>query len=171
MSLDISEMRPEDHAEVQALVGSEPPDSQVDQEPSTTVDRVGRYESVLSLVAREEGMIVGAILCHRHQTQGYMHRVALADPQRPSLAKMLVDRALRKLAAQGGCKCRIHLPQCEDQSLFWEGVKWDGRPELVQEAVPSSAMTDRMVRGSDGEHETDAGPSADPTASGVHPTA
>jgi len=145
VSVDISEIRPDDRSEVDALIGAENHDNGA----ATGNTNLGATQcrSVLSLVARDERKIVGAILCHQDDNRGYIHQLMISDPpQYPDLAKALVDKALLKLNAQGTHRCRIHLSEDSDKSLFWEAVKWQSLPDLQQEPTPSSAVLDRLVQ-------------------------
>ena len=140
MSLDINEIRSDDYQTIDKLLTGS--DSTHDETNNATA----RYRSVLSLVARDEGQIVGAILCYKEAEQDYFYQIKIADPsQYPDLAKALVDKALRKLIGfQRVHSCRIRLLDTTEQRPFWEMVKWDGHPELKAQPVSSSAVVDRL---------------------------
>ena len=144
MSLDISEIRPDDHRTVDELLNA---NQQPEGEANNQVTRTSRQcKSVLSLVARQEGKIIGAILCYDDGERGFIYQLKLADPpQCPDLAKALVDKALRKLIQiQGAHSCRIRLSAETEQGPFWETAKWGSRPELAEQPVASSAVVDRL---------------------------
>ncbi len=165
MPIEISEMRPSDRQEVaQLLETSANPPSETSQlqnasEPSGDTppppaadnpikNPMFRCDNVLSLVAREEGQLVGVILCRRDGIQGHLHNVTVAPSHKTTdLDKALIDKALGKLNARGSNKTRIKLPTGPEHAPFWDVVKWSNIEELDADPVRSSAVTERLAAG------------------------
>ncbi len=165
VSVDISEIRPGDYQDIEALMRGDLADDPAQEDAHHPMAWFPRCRSVLSLVAHDEGKVVGAIVCYDDPQQGYLHQLAIAQSHRHGdLAQALVNKALRKLNAHGSHKCRLSLPQDTEQAPFWEAVKWTDRPEWATAPMPSSAVVDRMVAGE--VQMTGSGPAADP---GVKP--
>ncbi len=145
--LEISEIRPDEYDAVQALLrgdADQPEDSETPPQPA--IECFPRCKSVLSLVARDNGRLIGAILCYHDSEQGYSHQVAIAPSHtHTGLGKTLIDKALRKLKIQGANKCRISLPADIEGHPFWETLRWASPPDLAQTPMRSSAVTDRLA--------------------------
>lgn len=168
MPMEISEMRPDDFEEVvslfQDIVAAEHADNQgddssidTDQPLDPVLDHTASYqESILSLVVRDEGKLIAAILCNHDQEQGYTHRLAVAGSHRQSpIVKTLVDKALRKLNSNGINTYRLFQAVGIEQQPFWEAVRWVDCPDLskTQTPVPSTAVTDRTAAQQDRQEE------------------
>lgn len=146
MALEISEVRPEDYEDITSLwkeAGGDP-----NWQP--VVDGTAEFNSVLSLVVRDQKKLVAMLLCHQDGEHGYGHQMAIREPyRRPELAKLLVDKALQKLRSQGIHKCRLHVSEASQPQAFWETVKWSdyrhGAGGVGQRGVPkpSADASDR----------------------------
>lgn len=91
----------------------------------------------LSLVARDEGAIIGAVLCGHDGRCGHLYHLSVARPYRKNgLAKVLVNQALTKLSAAGISRCTI-CALCENHSgrRFWVRIGFKGRPDLRLMAI------------------------------------
>jgi len=121
MAIDISEIRPSDYEQVLALWS--------DQEELSLPQQLIRQRSNLSVVAREAGRIVGAVLCGQ-VSEVFTHCVVIAPTHRDSpITRHLLDKALLKFLAHGDKHlCQIHLANATAPGGdFWDRVKW--RPD------------------------------------------
>jgi len=86
----------------------------------------------MSLVAEENGRIVGAVLCGNDGRRGYLHHLAVARSHRGAgLGRALVDRCLTALAAAGMKKCHIFVIAANvEGERFWKKVGWEERTTL-----------------------------------------
>jgi hypothetical protein len=85
----------------------------------------GGLDVIQSLVAQEEGAIVGAILCRRDGAGRCTLQVGRNEQVTDDgLMRLLVDKALLKLQARGVHKCVIAPvgPACE--RAFWSSLAW-----------------------------------------------
>jgi len=179
MAVDIIEMQPHDRPDVEALLLSAPAQGQSSGDADSSQEAAisaGEYNgspsecnNVLSLVAREDGKLVGVVLCGHDDQEGFLHRLTLAaSHQDGDLEQALVNKALLKLNAWGAMKTRIQLPPSDKQHLFWESVKWGKQPELGQKPAMSSAITDRLAADPGSAPEADVSAS-DTSAVGEEP--
>lgn len=86
----------------------------------------------LSLVARDEGRLVGAVLCGHDGRRGYLHHLAVApEYRRRGIGRALVDGCLARLAAIGIEKCHIWVYAANgDGAAFWSAIGWGPRDDL-----------------------------------------
>lgn len=105
----------------------------------------------LSLVARDRGRIVGAVLCGHDGRRGYLHHLAVARESRHNgVGRRLVETCLSRLAAEGIQRCNIFLyADNEPGERFWKRDGWTERPELKILSKPTSgARPDGQTEGS-----------------------
>ena len=68
----------------------------------------------LSFVARQEGRIVGAVLCGHDGRRGYLHHLAVAAAwRRKGIGRALVEACLTGLGSVGIPKCKIVGRYCQ----------------------------------------------------------
>jgi ribosomal protein S18 acetylase RimI-like enzyme len=87
----------------------------------------------LNFVAKEDGTIVGTCLCGSDGRRGYLYNLAV-DPvqRRKGIGRILAQKALQALAAQGIQKCHIMVFGANELGLtFWKNEGWVTRPEIV----------------------------------------
>jgi ribosomal protein S18 acetylase RimI-like enzyme len=86
----------------------------------------------LSLLARCDERIVGAVLCGHDGRRGYLHHLAVADEyRRRGIGSVLVERCLAKLAELGIQKCNIFVyADNDDGTVFWSRSGWSERGDL-----------------------------------------
>jgi putative acetyltransferase len=96
----------------------------------------------LSFVAREDGQLVGAVLCGHDGRRGYLHHLAVARANRhQSIGQALVERCLAELGALGIRKCNIFLYAVnEPGERFWKHLGWKERADLkvLQKETPGN---------------------------------
>lgn len=87
----------------------------------------------LSLVARADGKIVGAVMCGHDGRRGYLHHLAV-DPavRKQGLGRRLVEECLKKLKAAGIQKCNVFLFDSNVEGrVFWQRVGFEAREDLL----------------------------------------
>jgi ribosomal protein S18 acetylase RimI-like enzyme len=87
----------------------------------------------LSIVAEENGKIVGALLCGSDGRRGFLHHLAVAPGhRRAGIGRELVTRCLAELAAIGMRKCHIFvLQENAEGKRFWQRIGWEERTTLL----------------------------------------
>ncbi|HEU4562834.1 MAG TPA: GNAT family N-acetyltransferase [Longimicrobium sp.] len=87
----------------------------------------------LSLVARDGGRMVGAVLCGHDGRRGYLHHLAVAaSHRRRGIGRALVERCLDGLRRDGIAKCHlmVYHHNAEGQA-FWRGTGWHARDDIL----------------------------------------
>ncbi len=87
----------------------------------------------LSMVAEENGRIVGALLCGSDGRRGFLHHLAVAEShRRAGIGRALVSRCLSELAVIGMRKCHIFVMRDNlEGKRFWEKIGWEERTTLL----------------------------------------
>jgi putative acetyltransferase len=87
----------------------------------------------LSLVARQDDQIVGAVLCGHDGRRGYLYHLAVANALRQQgLGRTLVEICLSRLGQCGILKATIVVYEHNDLgNRFWKRVGWKHRADLV----------------------------------------
>lgn len=86
----------------------------------------------LSLVARDEAQLVGALLCGHDGRRGYLHHLAVMPEYRGrGLGRQMVETCLSALNSLGILKCNIFLyADNEPGEQFWRRCGWADRNDL-----------------------------------------
>ena len=86
----------------------------------------------MSLIARNEDDIVGAILCGHDGRRGYIHHLAvLPDYRRLGIGRVLVDKCLGILQSAGIQKCHLFIFNDNASGVdFWESIGWNYRKDI-----------------------------------------
>jgi putative acetyltransferase len=86
----------------------------------------------LSLAARLDGKVVGAVLCGHDGRRGYLHHLAVAPQERrQGIGRGLVEACLTRLSVQGIEKCHIWVRTKNGSGLaFWRAIGWLDRDDL-----------------------------------------
>jgi len=129
----INVMQFDDYDEVLALwqrcegVGITPSDSR--EAVQTFLDR----NPGLCFVARQDGQIIGAVLCGHDGRRGYMYHLAVAPEHRKKgIGRAIVDACLAELASAGIQKSTIFVYGHNGTGQhFWRGTGWKDRADLV----------------------------------------
>lgn len=98
-------------------------------------ENIARYlghNAGMSFVARENGRIIGAVLCGHDGRRGYLHHLAVAAPyRRRGIGQALVGRSLEALRAAGITKCHLFLFRANPAGeAFWTSIGWKDRTEI-----------------------------------------
>jgi N-acetylglutamate synthase len=129
----VSTMQPDDYDAVFALwqrcegVGLTPSDSRA------AVHAYLIRNPGLSLIARDGGQVVGAVLCGHDGRRGYLYHLGV-DPKyrHQGLGSAIVDECLVRLAAVGIQKATIYVYVHNDTGQqFWRRISWKDRTDLV----------------------------------------
>lgn len=86
----------------------------------------------LCFVARDGGVVVGAVLCGHDGRRGWLHHLAVANShRRQGIGKALVEQCITALGKAGINKCNILVfADNEDGLGFWRADGWAGRDDL-----------------------------------------
>lgn len=99
-------------------------------------EEIGKYllrNPGLSFVAREEGRLVGAVLCGHDGRRGYVHHLAVAAERRGcGLGRELTERCMQALAAAGIEKAHLFVhTDNESGRKFWDHIGWAVRLDIL----------------------------------------
>jgi len=99
----------------------------------------------LSLVAREDERLVGAVLCGHDGRRGYLHHLAVASPaRRRGIGQALADRCLDALHRRGIGKCHLFVFDTNSEALaFWQRAGWQARLDLTIMSHPTKPASPR----------------------------
>ena len=86
----------------------------------------------LSFVARDEGDLVGAILCGYDGRRAYLHHLAVATShRRRKIGHLLTARCLEALRSLGIERCHLFVFRTNEKArVFWEREGWWERDDL-----------------------------------------
>jgi ribosomal protein S18 acetylase RimI-like enzyme len=132
MSMSISEFTSADYDDVVALWRAV---EGVVLSAADSRDAITDYlkrNPALSFVAREEGVLVGAVLCGHDGRRGYLHHLAVTPShRRRGLGRQLMRRCLAGLAALGLEKCHLFVLRDNVAGVrFWRGAGWTPRDDV-----------------------------------------
>jgi ribosomal protein S18 acetylase RimI-like enzyme len=131
-SLAFSDMTIADYPEVMALWQATENMGLTDADSSVGIAAHLTRNPGLSLVARDEGRLVGAVLCGHDGRRAYLHHLAVAAHYRQhGIGRRLVEECLARAAAQGILKAHAWV-YCENRAglEFWNQIGWTCRTEL-----------------------------------------
>ena len=101
----------------------------------------------LSLVARHDGRIVGAVLSGHDGRRGCLYHLAVATPYRhQGIGRTLVETCVQRLASFGIRKCNIFLYNHNKiGQRFWNRNGWKERTDLkiLQTVTSSPSLLDK----------------------------
>ena len=97
------------------------------------IARYLRRNAGLSLVAMDEGHLVGPVLCGHDGRRGILHHLAVAkNGRRKGVGKMLVTQACEGLKACGLDRCWILiLANNGSARQFWKALGWQESLQVV----------------------------------------
>jgi len=132
MNIQIAEMAAKDHDEVFRLWQSVGGVGLTDSDSREGVETYLTRNPGLSLVARQDDRIVGAILCGHDGRRGYLHHLAVAAEHRhQGIGAALVQECLFRLAQVGIQKCHVWVYQANrGAQWFWQKLGWTDRTDL-----------------------------------------
>jgi len=95
----------------------------------------------MSFIARQEGVIVGAVLSGHDGRRGYIHHLAVhPDYRRQGIGQQLIDHCLPALHAIGIQKCHLFIFTDNRSGIaFWQSTGWSYRQDI--------AVMSKMIEG------------------------
>lgn len=86
----------------------------------------------LSFTARDNGHLVGAVLCGNDGRRGYLYHLAVAsDHHRQGIGQTLAEMSLAALKNTGIQKCHIFVVASNvEGTRFWESTGWKKREDI-----------------------------------------
>lgn len=98
-----------------------------------------------SFTAREDGRLVGAILCGHDGRRGYIyHTVVLPAYRGQGIGSRLVEQAVEALRSEGITRVCLNVMETNERGKgFWTGKGWEKKDFL---GFYSKAITDRENR-------------------------
>ena len=90
----------------------------------------------LSFIARDNGKLIGTVLCGQDGRRGYLFHLAVDKAYRKKgIGKAIVQKALLKLASIGMTKCLIFVfAKNLSGRKFWKHTGWTERPDIIMMA-------------------------------------
>jgi ribosomal protein S18 acetylase RimI-like enzyme len=91
----------------------------------------------LSLVALQDGQLVGAVLCGHDGRRGYIHHLAVRpEARRQGIGRRLVQECLAGLRGHGIQKCHLFVFQRNEEAIaFWRAIGFTARDELSMMSI------------------------------------
>ena len=133
MSVSFDRFALADYREPAALWKTSPGVGLSSSDSRTGVARFLERNPSLSFVAREDGRVIGVILCGHDGRRGYISHLAVArDHRRRGIGRSLVERSIEALSREQIEKCHIFVfADNEEATAFWRDEGWTERVELV----------------------------------------
>lgn len=129
---NIYELEISDYPEIFALWSSTPGMGLSQADSRENIDKFFQRNHGLSFCFREEGKIVGTVLCGHDGRRGYIYHVTVAEAFRGrGIGKLLVEKSLSGLNQEGIQKC--HLFVFSDNEIgnnFWKATGWTRRDDI-----------------------------------------
>ena len=132
MPVEITELTMRDYDDAVALWQRSQGVSLRGADSRDAIDRYLRRNPGLSLVARDEGALVGAVLCGHDGRRGYVHHLAVDEAHRGrGIGRALAERCLAGLRSLGIEKCHLFVVRDNaDARGFWRRAGWEERTDV-----------------------------------------
>lgn len=103
-------------------------------------EAIGRYlerNPGLSLIAVQDGQMIGAVLCGHDGRRGFIHHLAVQPGmRRRGVGRQLVQECLAGLRREGIQKCHLFVFQQNREAIaFWRAIGFTARDELSMMSV------------------------------------
>ena len=133
MDVLIQEMTIQDYDEVRSLWEVSDGIQVTDIDSRESIERFLKRNAGLSFVAREDGKLVGAVLCAQDGRRGYIDHLAVrTSHRRQGIGRSLVSRCLFHLMRIGIRRWNLFvLEDNQDARAFWRHLGWAEKVELV----------------------------------------
>lgn len=133
MSVVIQEMAIQDYDEVRALWEASEGIAVSEIDSRESIARFLERNPGLSYVAREDGELIGAVLCGHDGRRGYIDQLAVhRSHRRQGIGRSLVSRCLFHLMRMGIRRWNLFVfEDNQDAITFWRRLGWAERVELV----------------------------------------
>lgn len=140
MNVTIQVMTIDDYDEVRALWQAS---EGIDLGAADSRASITRYldrNPGLSFVARDDGLLVGAVLCGHDGRRGYLDHLAVrASHRRQGIGRLLASRAIYQLIQNQIQKWHLFVREDnQDAILFWSKLGWQERVELISMSNPNA---------------------------------
>ncbi len=132
MSIEILEMTMDDYEDAVALWKRCPGVGLSDADSSCAINRFLEKNPGLCFAAKQDGTLVGTVLCGSDGRRGYLYHLAV-DPgiRRMGLGQKLVQKALDALKEQNIQKCHLMIFATNDAArYFYEVTGWKLRKDI-----------------------------------------
>lgn len=128
----IAVMAPGDYDEVIALWRSSPGIGLSSADERSAITRYLARNQGMSFTARENGRLIGAVLCGHDGRRGFLHHLAVDPASRGrGLGRELTERCMTALRAAGIDKCHLFVKRSNDPAVrYWQAVGWQERDDL-----------------------------------------
>jgi ribosomal protein S18 acetylase RimI-like enzyme len=132
LPIQIEPMRIEDYDEILSLWQGSPGMEVTSSDAPGPIAGFIERNPGLSLVARSDGRIVGALLAGHDGRRGYLHHLAVDTSQRrQGIGGLLVRDCLKRLAELGIDKCHAMVFRDNQGGMaFWTAAGWQVRSDL-----------------------------------------
>jgi len=133
MNAMIQEMTVQDYDEIRALWQESEGIELSEVDSKDDIARFLKRNPGLSFVARDNGQLVGVVLCSHDGRRGYIDQLAVRKShRRQGIGKGLVDRCLYNLMRSGIHKWHLFvLEDNQDAIAFWKKLGWAKRMKLA----------------------------------------
>lgn len=133
MKLQIQEMTIADYDEVRQLWGESEGLELGAADTRSAIAAFLERNPGLSFVARQEGQLVGAVLCGHDGRRGYIDNLAVRlSHRRQGIGRMLASRCVYTLIQIGIRKWHLFVRENNQEAIvFWSKLGWHQRVELV----------------------------------------
>jgi ribosomal protein S18 acetylase RimI-like enzyme len=149
MNVLIQEMTIQDYDEVYALWKESEGIDLSNIDSRSTINRFLERNPGLSFVARQEGLLVGAVLCGHDGRRGYIDHLAVrASHRRQGIGRMLASRCLYHLMQNGIQKWHLFVREDNSDAIaFWGKLGWQQHIELVTMSNLNAANRESIPTG------------------------
>lgn len=132
MGTEITEMTEADYDDVSAFWVAQPGVGLNESDGRHQIANYLHRNDGLSLVVRDNGRVIAAVLCGHDGRRGYLHHLAVATSHRGrGIGKSLVQRCLRSLGQLGISKCNVFVYEDNsDRQGFWLAAGFTLRSDL-----------------------------------------
>lgn len=132
LDISIQPMTPADHDEAMALWRRSPGIGLSQADEPGSIRRYLERNSGQSFTAREEGRLIGVVLCGHDGRRGYLHHLAVdPDHRGRGLGRELARRGLDALRAEGIDRCHLFVQRPNEAAArFWSRLGWWERTDI-----------------------------------------
>jgi ribosomal protein S18 acetylase RimI-like enzyme len=134
----LQEMTIADYEEVRSLWSESEGLDLSDADSRSSIERFLERNPGLSFVVREDGQLVGAVLCGHDGRRGYIDNLAVrASHRRQGIGRMLASRCVYQLIRIGISKWNLFVREDNQAAIsFWRQLGWHQRVELLTLSNP-----------------------------------
>lgn len=131
--MQIEEIRMDDYEEIYRLWSRTPGMGLNESDSAINIAGFLLRNKGFSLCCRDNGRIVGTILCGHDGRRGYIYHTAVDEAYRGhGIGRALVSGSLEKLKAIGIAKCHLFVfADNEPGNAFWNRTGWIKRQDIL----------------------------------------